>query len=174
MVSDSAMPSISNDTPTRLVVVPIIRDEQQRVLLCKMPPDRGVFPNQWGLPGGGVEPGERMGEALAREVAEELGVSILDAKPLFFKDGLHEKTFPDGSKRTIYMVFLLFECRISSTEKICLNPEFCQYAWVEPARLSTYDLNSATQDPFNCLGLLQPPITKNFDGCAGRITREEL
>ena len=148
------MSSMSRDTQTRLVVVPIIKDEHDHVLLCKMPPDRGVFPNQWGLPGGGVEAGERMHEALAREVKEELGVSILEAKPLFFKDGLHEKSFPDGTKRTLYMVFLLFECRISSSEGICLNPEFCEYAWVEPARLSSYDLNSSTQDTFKCLGLV--------------------
>jgi nucleoside triphosphatase len=62
---------MSNDTQTRLVVVPVIKDERQRVLLCKMPPDRGVFPGKWGLPGGGVEPGERIDEALAREVAED-------------------------------------------------------------------------------------------------------
>jgi nucleoside triphosphatase len=120
-----------------------------------MPPDRGVFPNQWGLPGGGIEPGERMNDALAREVAEELGVSLTEAKPLFFKDGLHEKTFPDGSRRTIYMVFLLFACRISSNETIRLNPEFCEYAWVEPSQLSNYDLNSATRDTFTRLGLLE-------------------
>lgn len=149
------MASMSNDTQTRLVVVPIIKDERQRVLLCKMPADRGVFPGQWGLPGGGVEPGERISEALAREVAEELGVSMAEAKPLFFKDGLHEKSFPDGSKRSIYMVFLLYECLISSTATISLNPEFCEYAWVEPALLSSYDLNSATQHTFKCLGLLE-------------------
>ena len=150
-----AMPSISSDTKTRLVVVPILRDEQERILICRMPPDRGVFPDQWGLPGGGVESGERINEALAREIAEELGVTIREARPLFFKDGLHEKTFPDGSKRAIYMVFLLYECRISSNESIHLNPEFCDYAWVEPARLSSYDLNSATQDTFKSLGLLE-------------------
>jgi nucleoside triphosphatase len=145
---------MTTDISTRLVVVPIVRDEHQRILLCKMPPHRGVFPDQWGLPGGGMEPGERMHQALNREVREELGVSIVETKPLFFKDGLHEKTFPDGSKQTIYMIFLLFECRISSSETICLNPEFCDYAWVEPGQLSSYDINSATKETFESLGLL--------------------
>jgi len=148
------------DTPTRLIVVPIVRDEDRRILLCKMPPDRGVFPNKWGLPGGGVEPGERIHQALEREVREELGVSIQETKPLFFKDGVHEKTFPDGSKRTIYMIFLLFECRINSSETISLNPEFCEYAWVEPDRLSSYDFNSATQETFKSLGLLEAHTSK--------------
>lgn len=101
-----------------------------------------------------MEPGERIHEALTREVSEELGVSILEAKPLFFKDGWHEKTFPDGSKRQIYMVFLLFECRISASQPISLNAEFCDYAWVEPALLASYDLNVATHDTFKYLGLL--------------------
>lgn len=148
------MNAMTDHNQTRLIVVPIVRDERDRVLLCKMPPDRGVFPGQWGLPGGGVEPGERINEALAREVSEELGVSIHEAKPLFFKDGLHEKTFPDGSTRQIYMVFLLFECRISSSQPLSLNAEFCEYAWVEPAVLASYDLNVATQDTFRALMMM--------------------
>ncbi|MDI5349372.1 NUDIX domain-containing protein, partial [Salmonella enterica subsp. enterica serovar Kentucky] len=40
-------------------------------LLCKMADNRGVFPGQWALSGGGVEPGERIEEALRREVREE-------------------------------------------------------------------------------------------------------
>jgi len=144
---------LSDSTQTRLVVVPIIKDDGGRVLICKMPPDRGVFPDQWGLAGGGVEPGESIHEALKREVFEELGVAIAEARPLLFKDGLHEKTFPDGSKRKIYMVFLIFECRISG-HSIALNSEFCEYAWVEPALLANYDLNVATRDTFRQIGLL--------------------
>ena len=145
---------MSDNTQTRLIVVPIIKDDGGRVLLCKMPPDRGVFPDQWGLAGGGVEPGESIHEALKREVFEELGVSISAARPLFFKDGLHEKSFPDGSKRNIYMVFLIFECRISAGQTIALNSEFSEYAWVEAAFLASYDLNVATRDTFRQLGLL--------------------
>jgi len=142
------------DRITRLIVVPIVRGEDGRILLCKMPPDRGVFPGQWGLPGGGVEPGESMYDALKREVFEELGASVVEARPLLFKDGLHEKTFPGGIKRMIYMVFLLFECRISPDHPISLNSEFCEYAWAEPAELSGYDLNLATRETFASLGLI--------------------
>ena len=140
---------------TRLIVVPIIKDSEDRVLLCVMPPDRGVFPNQWGLPGGGVEPGERIDEALKRDVMEELGVVITVLRPLFFKDGLHEKTFPDGEKRLVYMVFLLYECRVDSNQPIRLNAEFSQYSWVQRDRLGDYDLNSATRDTFSALGLIR-------------------
>lgn len=42
----------------RLIVVPILRNKQGQLLMIKMAKDRGVFAGQWGLPGGGVEPGE--------------------------------------------------------------------------------------------------------------------
>ena len=142
------------DFTTRLIVVPIIKDPSGRVLICKMASDRGVFPGQWGLPGGGVEVGERIEEALHREVSEELGVSIQKFKPLFFKDGLHEKVFVNGDKRLIYMVFLLYECQLALNQKLHLNAEFSEYQWVEPSSLSGYDLNTQTQDTFAKLGLM--------------------
>ena len=148
--SDAAM---TRPAATRLVVVPIVRDERGCVLLCKMPPDRGVFPGQWALPGGGVEPGESIRDALGREVREELGVEITRATPLFFKDLLHEKTLPGGEKRNLYMVFLLFECRVSSGV-LTLNSEFTDYVWAAPEAIGDYDLNPITRETFSAIGLL--------------------
>lgn len=139
---------------SRLIVVPVVRDDDGHVLLCRMPPDRGVFPGQWGLPGGGVEPGERIHDALVREVEEELGVAVVSARPLFFKDGTHEKTVPGEGRIALYMVFLLFDCRVDSTRPIRLNDEFCEFAWVEASRLGEYDLNSATRETFAEMGLI--------------------
>jgi 8-oxo-dGTP pyrophosphatase MutT (NUDIX family) len=101
-----------------------------------------------------VEPGESIHEALAREVREELGVSLASAKPLFFSDGTHEKTRPGGDRTLLYMVFLLFDCRIDGRRPIRLNEEFCDFAWVEPSALAGFDLNSATRETFSTLGLL--------------------
>lgn len=47
-----------------------------RLLLCHRRPDLASYPGVWDLPGGHVEPGETFGEALTRELAEELGVTI--------------------------------------------------------------------------------------------------
>jgi nucleoside triphosphatase len=140
---------------SRVIVVPVVRDDDGRVLLCRMPPDRGVFPGQWGLPGGGVEPGERIHDALVRELDEELGVSLLSARPLFFKDGVHDKTVPGVGRIPLHMVFLLFECRVDSSQPIRLNDEFSEFAWAEPSRLGDYDLNSATRETFASLGLIR-------------------
>ena len=73
-----------------------------------MHPERGVFPGQWGFPGGGVEPGEKMRTALRRELREELGTEVEDIQPAFFKDAQYEKAFADGSTKAVYMIFLIF------------------------------------------------------------------
>jgi nucleoside triphosphatase len=51
---------------TRVIVVPIITNSLGELLVCKMHEHRGVFPGQWGLPGGGIEEGESMIDALHR------------------------------------------------------------------------------------------------------------
>ncbi|MEB3743134.1 nucleoside triphosphatase NudI, partial [Escherichia sp. Ec20190506] len=59
----------------RTIVCPLIQNDGA-YLLCKMADDRGVFPGQWAISGGGVEPGERIEEALRREIREELGEQL--------------------------------------------------------------------------------------------------
>lgn len=45
-----------------------------RVLLCHRRADRSHYPDVWDLPGGRVEPGEALVDALTRELGEELGI----------------------------------------------------------------------------------------------------
>jgi 8-oxo-dGTP diphosphatase len=59
------------------VAVAILRDGDT-VLICHRHPDREWVPNVWDFPGGHVEDHETPGQALARELEEELGV-IIDA-----------------------------------------------------------------------------------------------
>ena len=128
----------------RIIVVPLIRNREGKLLLCRKPPDRGVFPNQWGLPGGGIEPGERMEEALRREIREELGIEVEDIQRLHFKDGLENKLHPGRQDERVYMIYLLFACR-AVDDAIELNEEFIEYAWVSPPELEVYDLNEETR-----------------------------
>lgn len=57
------------------VVAAIIQDAQGNYLCCKRG-DWKPSPNKWEFPGGKTEPGEDLGEALVREIKEELGVQI--------------------------------------------------------------------------------------------------
>lgn len=135
----------------RTVVVGLVWNADRRLLFCRMAPDRGVFPGQWGFPGGGIEPGERMEDALRRELREELGIEVADVRPAFFKDCLHDKIFADGTVRPLYMIFLLFHCR-ATTDQLRLNPEFTDYRWVGEEEVETLELNSETVDTLSRLG----------------------
>lgn len=138
----------------RIIVCPIIQNEGE-FLLCKMASDRGVFPGQWALPGGGMEPGESMETALRREIMEELGADLIitDIKPWAFRDDIRIKTYPDGTTEEIYMIYLIFDC-VSATRKITFNEEFQEVIWVAPEQLKNLDLNEATQITFSEKGLI--------------------
>ncbi len=135
----------------RTIVVGLVWNRQKELLFCKMPGNRGVFPDQWGFPGGGIEPNEKMTDALRRELKEEIGIDIKDVKPAFFKDGQYEKSFSDGSKRDVYMIFLLFHCK-AINEKIILNEEFSEYKWVQEKDIQYLELNKETVDSLAKIG----------------------
>ncbi len=82
------------------------------VLICcvKWPTIAAFSPGQWALSGGGVEPGERIEEALRREIREELGEQLLltEITPWTFSDDIRTKTYADGRKEEIYMIYLIF------------------------------------------------------------------
>jgi 8-oxo-dGTP diphosphatase len=68
---------------THQVVAVVLRRPGQ-LLLCHRSPARRWYPDVWDFPGGHVEPGERPADALRRELAEELGVTLdgVDGEPV--------------------------------------------------------------------------------------------
>lgn len=64
------------EKPLRYVVAALILrgvNSQREVLICQRRPDQPMG-LKWEFPGGKVEPGESAPQALARELAEELGI----------------------------------------------------------------------------------------------------
>ena len=63
------------------VAAGILTDAQGRVLLMQRLPGKHLA-GLWEFPGGKVEPGETVAQALMRELEEELGIEVLGSTPL--------------------------------------------------------------------------------------------
>ena len=108
-----------------MVGVILIRPDG-RVLLRRRPAGK-AHAGLWEFPGGKVEPGERNRAALAREVAEELGLA-LDPRKLAFAALSHDRD-PDPARREPYVLFL-YTCRDWQGEPRCT--EGGEVGWFAP------------------------------------------
>ncbi|HEY5020074.1 MAG TPA: 8-oxo-dGTP diphosphatase MutT [Steroidobacteraceae bacterium] len=67
--------------PTVQVVAAALYDGEGRVLIAERPPGKHLA-GRWEFPGGKIDAGETERQALARELAEELGVVLGSGHPL--------------------------------------------------------------------------------------------
>jgi len=64
------------------VVVAVAFDKDGRFLMTSRPEGK-VYAGYWEFPGGKVEAGESLDEALTREMKEELGVQVTDCREVY-------------------------------------------------------------------------------------------
>jgi ADP-ribose pyrophosphatase YjhB (NUDIX family) len=116
--------------PTRpflAVSAAIIRDGKILIVRRARPPAFGVFT----LPGGGVEAGETLHQAIIREVMEETALTI---EPLGLA-GYREAIARDAEgKVERHFVILPFAARFIGGE-ITLNEELAEARWLVPSEL---------------------------------------
>lgn len=129
-----------------LVVAAALFDAEGRVLLAERPKGKAMA-GLWEFPGGKLEAGESPEAALARELKEELGVSVKaqDLTPLTFAS----HSYPD-----FHLLMPLFSCRAWSG---AITPQESQrIAWVALDKLHTYDAPAADIPLFDFL-VARPP-----------------
>ena len=87
--------------------------------------------HKWGgkyvVPGGHIELGERIEDALRREIKEETNLSIYDIEFLGFQEFIFDEAF--WKKR--HFIFFDYVCRTDATD-VTLNSEAQAYVWVSP------------------------------------------
>ncbi|CAN5854275.1 NUDIX domain-containing protein [soil metagenome] len=94
----------------------------------------------WGVPGGKVDYGETLQEALKREFLEETGLTLQDIR----WGPVQEAVDSDEFYRPAHFILLNFIAR-SDSEEVTLNEEAEAYAWVEPEAADDYSLNTPTR-----------------------------
>jgi 8-oxo-dGTP diphosphatase len=117
------------------VVAAALVDGDGRVLLQKRPPGRAMA-GLWEFPGGKVEPGERPEAALARELAEELGIAVAG-------DRLSPAAFASADNVGRHMLLLLYLCRDWTGEPRPLDA--AELAWVRPADMAALAMPPADE-----------------------------
>ena len=117
--------------PTRpylAVSAAIIRDGKVLIVRRARPPAYGVFT----LPGGGVEAGETLRDAVIREIVEETALTI---EPLGLA-GYREAIARDADgKIERHFVILPFAARLVAGE-VALNEELAEARWLVPSELA--------------------------------------
>jgi len=99
-----------------------------RVLVCQRR-EAGPFPLKWEFPGGKVEKGEGLAEALSRELREELGIEIAPGGEIF----RHNHCYRDGTQ--VELVFF----RVTGYRGEIVNKVFHDIRWAGLEELRHFD-----------------------------------
>jgi len=119
------------DRPFLAVSAAIVRDGRLLVVRRARRPAQGLHT----FPGGVVEAGETLAEAVVREVAEETALAIAPVALAGYREAIQRDA--DGRPRR-HFVILCFAARWLSGEPR-LNEELDDARWVAPAELAGLD-----------------------------------
>jgi 8-oxo-dGTP diphosphatase len=129
--------------PPRLrhAVRALIVDDEHRILLCRFDlSDKGVV--VWATPGGGIEPGESLLDALRRELDEEVGLALDKAPPHVWHQVVEEPGHArhyDGVVNDYFLVRTAhFEPRGSFTPDQLAAENIVDLRWWSFAELEDY------------------------------------
>jgi 8-oxo-dGTP diphosphatase len=99
-----------------------------RLLVCQRR-ESGRFPLKWEFPGGKVEAGEEIADALSRELREELAIEIGSAQEIF----RHHHSYDEGTE--VELIFF----RVDEYQGKIVNRVFRDIRWTKLQELKTFD-----------------------------------
>ncbi len=136
------------------VAVAVLRNTEGKILLSRR--RKGThLAGLWEFPGGKLEAGESLSEALQREIKEELGICILTHRPLIQVS----HSYPE--KEVFLDVHL-----VNAWQGSAAGMEGQQIAWVEADEIDDYPLPAADRPIVTAIRLpsrylITPPLLEN-------------
>ena len=118
-----------------LVVAVALIDADDRVLIAQRPEGKALA-GLWEFPGGKIDAGERPEEALIRELAEELGITVKEAC-------LAPLTFASYAYPEFHLLMPLYVCR--RWEGFVQSREGQALKWVRARELRQYPMPPADE-----------------------------
>lgn len=122
--------------PIAGVAAVVFRDDMVLLTRRGNPPGRG----NWALPGGVVELGESVRDAVVREVREECGLIVRPEKVLTVFDSI---TRDDAGRVRFHYVLIEFLCTIQSG-LLSTGTDSLESKWIRLAELEDLSMNPGT------------------------------
>jgi 8-oxo-dGTP diphosphatase len=117
--------------------------ERDRILMAQ----RGKPPlaGQWSIPGGLVETGERLADAVRREVLEETGLQVepLAVLEIFERIIWDREARNDGATAEYHYVLIDYVCRVAGGS-LAAGDDACRVEWVRRRDLPALDITEGT------------------------------
>jgi molecular chaperone GrpE (heat shock protein) len=111
-----------------------------KILVCR---DNKKWGGKWLIPGGKMEYGENIEDAIKREVKEETGLDIYDICVKNTKSVFNPKEF---HKKGVHFLMIDCVCKTDSKE-VELNDEHIDCKWVTPKNALSLDLIRYSKEP---------------------------
>ncbi len=111
----------------------LILNKEGKILLVKT----YKWKDKFIIPGGHVELGETMEEALKREIKEETNLDVFDFNFLCAK----ENVFSEEFHKKKHLIWLTFSCK-ANDDKVILNEEGQDYKWAHPEEALKLSIDS--------------------------------
>ncbi len=123
----------------QITVVGAMIEREGKYLITQRKPT-ATLPLLWEFPGGRVEPGETDAQALARELKEEMDITVEVNEQIMHV----QHSYPDYD-----IDFRVYRCRMTGGEIKHLRVH--DHRWVAPADLDDYEFPPADQKTFEQL-----------------------
>lgn len=114
----------------------IIFNPKEEILLVRS----HKWKSNYVIPGGHIELGEKIEDALRREIMEETSLKIYDIRLVGLQQCIYDKAFFEKK----HFIFIDFACK-TDTDKVKLNEEHQEYVWVDLKSIDKLPLEPFTR-----------------------------